>query len=408
MKNISLRAIFRDRVFATLFFIVLCIQFVAIEGYGVSPVKVGVMALASFLFILKTPYVSKALLWGLVYWLIVYFVASYHGEMRFSTIGYLGMFIITYIVYYTLIGRGAFTFSYFTKLLKWLIIVYGIILILQQISILVGVRNIPFINLHNQYFLAINKLPSLSIEPSHSARILAVAMLGYLRCVELREGKTVSFSRLFSKEHRWVTILFLWAMLTMGSGTAFIALGLLSLYFIRWRTAIYVIPLLCGAFFVGQSLEIKQMERAVNITQAFTTGENERVLVADHSAAARVIPLMNFFRLDFMEKDTWLGHGTDYSQRISENYNTQIKATVIGNINEYGLLSFIVVVIFAYSCMIRRFFSMETLLFLFLFGMTLSNLYYQWGCMMIFTAVRYFQVQNEKGQLIIEDIDEES
>ncbi len=400
MKNISLRAIFSDRVFATLFLIVLCVQMVAVEGYGVSPVKVGVMALAPLLFFLKTPYVSKALFWGMGYWLSVYFLASFHEELRFSTIGYLGMFVITYIVYYTMVGRGAFTLSYFTKLLKWLIIVYGIVLILQQVAILLGIRNIPIINLNNQCFLAINKLPSLSLEPSHVARILAVAMLGYLRCIELRDGGPSSFTQLFSKEHRWVTILFLWIMLTMGSSTAFIALGLLSLYFIRWRTAIYVIPLLCGLLFVGQSLEIKQMDRAVSTAQAFATGENEQVIETDGSAAYRVVPILNFFKLDFSDQDTWLGSGTDSTM--------DYRKRVIGGINDYGLLSFIVAIIFVYSCMIRRFFSIEALLFLFLFGLTLGNIAYVWGCMMIFTAVRYFQVQNEKGQLIIEDTDEES
>ncbi len=387
-----------DRFFASLFLIVQCVYLVAIEGGGdnVSIIKVGVMALAPLIFILKIPYVTKALLWGMGYWLSIYLLALFHGEMRFSTIGYLGMFMITYIVYYTLIGRGAFTLSYFTKLLRWLILIYGITLVLQQVAVLIGIRNIPIINLYNQHFLSIDKLPSLAIEPSHAARILAVMMLGYWRCLELKNGAPPSFSQLFMKEHRWVTILFLWAMFTMGSGTAFIALGLLSLYFIRRRTAIYVIPLLCGLFFVGQSLEIKQMERAVSTAQAFTTGEKESIVEADGSAAYRVIPILNFFKLNFFDKDTWLGHGTDYSKKIKR------ENLVIGGISDYGLLSFIIVIIFVYSCIIRRFFSIETLFFVFIFAMTLPNGYYVWGCMMIFTAVRYFQVQQENGVLEIE------
>lgn len=109
-------------------------------------------------------------------------------------------------------------------------------MILQQIAILVGLRSFWFINLDNQFFLDIDKLPSLTLEPSHTARILTVAMLCYLRCIEIDNGgiRPTLFA-LFDKEHRLVIILFLWAMLTMGSGTAFVGLAILSLYFCSAR-----------------------------------------------------------------------------------------------------------------------------------------------------------------------------
>lgn len=100
----------------------------------------------------------------------------------------------------------------------------------------------PIINLQNQFFLSITKLPSLTLEPSHSARILTVAMLGYLRCEEISISRKLILGELFYSKHRWVTALFFWAMLTMGSSTAFVGIAILSLYFITRHTAIYVIP----------------------------------------------------------------------------------------------------------------------------------------------------------------------
>ena len=51
--------------------------------------------------------------------------------------------------------------------------------------------------------------------------------------------------------------------------------------------------------------------------------------------------------------------------------------------------------------MAKSFFSIETLMFLILFSFSLSNMAYTWGATMIFTVVRYFQEQDEKGMLVI-------
>ena len=309
------------------------------------------------------------------------------------------MFIISYITYYNLVYLGAFTFSSFIKLLQGLIIAYGVILILQQIALLMGFHFLPPINLVNQQFLALTKLPSLSMEPSHSARILTVLMLSYLRCIELtNNGVKPSIMTLFKIEHRWVTILFLWTMLTMGSGTAFIGLGLLSIYFIQWKTSIYIIPLLIGFLFLGQVLEINQMDRAMRVTQTAITGNTKEIQAEDGSAATRIIPIINTIKIDLTKKESWFGNGTSSYEKASTGWmRTTDKISVV---EQYGLIAFIVSLILVYTCAIHDFFSIETLVFLILFGMSLTNIYYVWGAMMIFTAVRYFQIQDEKGILI--------
>ncbi len=70
---------------------------------------------------------SKVVWAALVYWALCFFTASFHENMRFSTLGYLGMFLMTYIVFYHLVYTGAFTLAQFKKLLKfccWLIVPY--------------------------------------------------------------------------------------------------------------------------------------------------------------------------------------------------------------------------------------------------------------------------------------------
>ena len=382
----KIKFIYEDKVLATIMLVLFNIMFVPIEQGPFSPVKIGFMGLCPLIFIAKKPIVTKALVLAAIYWVVCYTLSLLKGEMRFSTLGFLGMFLILYINYYSFIVKGTFTLEYFTKVLKYLIIAYAVVLIGQQMCVLVGLRNMPLLNLQNQFFLSITKLPSLTLEPSPSARILTFTMLGYLRCMEIMKGKRISLQEWFSPEQRIVTFSFLWSMLMMGSGTAFVGMGVLSLYFITRKTVIYIIPLIIGMFMLGQSMELKQMDRAVALAEAASTGSAEEAMAADGSGATRIIPVMNVFtKTDVTQLETWIG------KKSMEKDKYWWKRTDTKIYDQYGLIAFIISLVFIYSCVIRHFFSIETLLYLILLGFTLGNIYYAWGCLMIMTGVTYFQ-----------------
>lgn len=394
--RLSLRLFFNDRTIATFLLVLFCILFVPIEQGGISLLKVGVMALCPLVFLLKAPLITKALLLGMTYWLLCYFLSLFKGQMRFSTLGFLGMHIMMFITYYSLIAKGAFTLKDFTQTLKWIILAFGIILVLQQCCLLVGIRNMPIINLQNQFYLGITKLPSLTLEPSHSARVLSALALGYWRCNELHIGRRLTLTDLFDNSHKWITLLFLWSMLTMGSGTAFVGLGILAVYFITPRTAVYIIPLLIGLSIIGNAMELTQMKRAILIAKATASGDAKKVQQTDGSAAVRVMPVLNTFtKLDLTKKETWIGK-TSMEKDRGWWRKTDTKLT-----DQYGLIAFMLALTFVYSCMIRRVISIETLLFVFLLGCSYGNIYYTWGCLMIMTGVRYFQKQNENNHIML-------
>ena len=382
----KIKFIYEDKVLATIMLVLFNIMFVPIEQGPFSPVKIGFMGICPLIFIAKKPIVTKALVLAAIYWVVCYTLSLLKGEMRFSTLGFLGMYLILYINYYSFIVKGTFTLEYFTKVLKYLIIAYAVVLIGQQMCVLVGLRNMPLLNLQNQFFLSITKLPSLTLEPSHSARILTFTMLGYLRCMEIMKGKRITLQELFSPEQRIVTFSFLWSMLMMGSGTAFVGMGVLSLYFITRKTVIYIIPLIIGMFMLGQSMELKQMDRAIALAEAASTGSAEEAMAADGSGATRIIPVMNVFtKTDVTQLETWIG------KKSMEKDKYWWKRTDTKIYDQYGLIAFIISLVFIYSCVIRHFFSIETLLHLILLGFTLGNIYYAWGCLMIMTGVTYFQ-----------------
>lgn len=387
MINIfKINILFADKVLATTMLVLFNVLFLPIELSGFSPVKIAFMGICPLIFIAKKPIITKALILAALYWMVCYLLSLLKGEMRFSTLGFLGMYLILYINFYSFVVKGTFTLDYFTKILQYLIIAYGITLIGQQLCVLVGLRNMPLFNLQNQFFLSITKLPALTLEPSHSARVLTFAMLGYLRCIEIKTGKKLTIQEWFYREYRTVTYLFLWSMLMMGSGTAFIGLGILGLYFITKKTAIYIIPALVGLFIIGQSLELKQMDRVVTLAASATTGDAKEMQQADGSGASRLIPLVNAFtKTDLTELETWIGK----TSMEKDKYWWMRTETKI--YDQYGLLAFLISLIFVYACVINHFFSLETLLFLGLLGLSITNIYYLWGCFMIMTGVRYFQ-----------------
>lgn len=390
-----------NQLFATVLLVSMGVQWVWLESTAISPIKVAIMLLALGVFFVRVPLMTKACWTGILYWLVCFFTSFFQGDMRFSTLGYLGLFLIAFITYYNLIYTGALSLCQFKRILKFMIVAYCVVLMAQQVCMIIGLSNFPLLNIYGYTYYEWNRLPSLSVEPSHSARIMTAAMLGFIRCLEVESGNKVSVVQLMNKENRWVTICYLWLVLMMGSGTAFIGLGLLCLYFIRWQTAIYMIPLLVGLIHVGQMLEVKQLERAWRVTQVTLTGDVEEIQAEDGSAASRIIPIINTLKMDLTQKESWFGKGTSSHEHAATAWmRTTDKIAVV---EQYGLIALIMSLLLVYSCAIRKFFCLETVVFLILFGMSLINIYYVWGAMMIFTAVRYFQIQHEKGLLIQDD-----
>lgn len=376
-----------DKNIATAILVIMNIQLVFIEGYTISPLKVGMMALMPFILLLRVPYISKAFLLGSLYLVNIIISALLHAEtFRLSTIGYLGMFVITFFTFYNYIYSGVFSLEYFIKLVKAMIIAYSVCLICQQVLILAGIRFMPLVNLNNQFFLSIDKLPSLSLEPSHTARILGVLYYAYLKCNEYKQGATINIKQIFEKEHRWITLAFLWPMLTMGSGTAFICLGILSLYFMKGAYLLLAIPVFIGVYFTLSFFEVQQFKRASSVVEATLTGNTQTVMETDGSAASRITPMLNTINaIDLNDFDTWFGHGVDYNLHEKKNGGKDL----IGEINDYGLIAYILGLILVFSCAIE-FRSLATIMYFLGVGGGTGNIAYAWGSLMIFACIRYF------------------
>lgn len=383
------------KYFATLVLVLFCIQYIPLESRaGVSHIKLAVSVLCPFFIMVYSPKIGKIALLFLIYYILVIFAAVTHPDtLRWSTIIYLATFILAYLTFYNLVVfENVFSLDYFIKLLETLIVAYTITLVIQQFFILIGIAQFPLINLVQVFNKGI-RANSLSYEPSTAAMVLSFAYLSLLRILELKYGRKLQLKELFEME-KWTTLSFFWSMLTMGSGTAFVGLAIITLYFIKFdgRNGLYATAILVVAIIAFTQIDYEPLNRTRDSFVAFLSFDRNVSIEADASAAYRTIWWTNTFtELDLTTWKGWFGHGVDYGATGNEFFNDRI---MVGNIADYGFLSFILLQIIVYSCMIRKFFSLETLMWLILTLSTLNNEPFRWGCMMLFTVVRYFQVNS--------------
>lgn len=359
-----------------------------IDSFGMNaPIKMALMVSSIVVLLFYTFKTSKALILGIIYLIFQYIVANFHPEsFRWNTYIYSILLVLTYVSFYNLVYiEKVFTIDHFIKICKWFMMAYFIVCVIQQVFLLVGITYLPTINLWKILDRGIG-CNSLSVEPSTFGRFMLVFYYAYVKCNEYKRGEgPFTLNELFSGEHKWVTIRFLWMMLTMGSGTAFVCLILFSLYFVRKHNWYYVIPILIICYALIQASGIEHLDRATSVINATTTLNKEEVQEADASAAARISPIINSLNADFSKKETWFGYGIDYSR----NERGFIKQTTT-LFDDYGFLFYIITLIFTFSCG-YRFMSLATLfMFAGVGGGIGGNIQYGWELAMVMTCVRYF------------------
>lgn len=387
-------------LFATILIIFYGIYYMPIDSFAMNaPIKMALMVSSIFVLLFYSFKASKALIIGVIYLIYQYIVASFHPEsFRWSTYLYSILLVLTFVSFYNLVFiEKVFKIEHFIRICKWFITLYFIVCIIQQVLTLLGIGYLPLLNMMQVLNRGIG-CQSLSAEPSHFARFMLIFYYAYVKCNEYkRDEGPFTLRELFSGEHKWVTIRFLWMMLTMGSGTAFVCLILFSLYFVRWHNWYYVIPTLIICYGLIQASGIEALDRATSTIEATATLDKNIVYETDGSAAARIAPMLNFFKADFTKKETWLGYGIDYGK----NHGTFYKQT--GTLfDDYGLILYIISLVFSFTCAFR----IPSLATLFMFagvgGGTGSNIQYVWELAMVLACVKYFY-ENRYNPEIYED-----
>lgn len=376
---------FTDYNVAVFTLVFMSVQFLFIEGWAVSMPKVVFMASTPFLLLMMSPYVSKATIFGLLFFSVTVAMSVIQfGTPRMSTFYYTALFLLMFNLYYNLVYlNNVFTIDGFLRVVKFVIMAYAICLVVQQAFFIVGLKYMPLVNLMGMTYYELFRLNTLAIEPSHAARLLTVYFYAFLKLLEYKNGGAPSFSLLWG-EHRRLVLAFLYTMLAMGSGTAFVGLGILALYFLRKQYVAYVVIFGFAFYMLVPVIDYEPLNRAMAVFNAAMSGDADLVRKTDHSASSRVNIILDTIKyLDLSDIDTWLGKGVNA-------FFTSDKA-VVSAITDYGLISYILKLVFFFSCCFTGLFSLEVLMFILLFSLNVGNIAYGWAALMVFSTIKYFK-----------------
>jgi len=280
---------------------------------------------------------------------IVFLPAFVHsGGTRWSTILYSLMFCGLFISYDGMLRQGKLRLASFLNIMRYLIIAYAVVLLIQQLCVLLG---LPIFNLSNYDPSERWKLNSLSPEPSHSARIIGLLMFSYILGSRLlvRASKTHKVSQ---RQYILLWLCFFWTMITMMSATALVMVIIvlvtntqgngIRFYGVSFLLAIFAI------FFMPGDLT----ERIFKISLATLTLDYETVLNADHSGAMRIAPMLVLLdETELFSVSGIFGNGVDSVSLFMSDYIWGVaEGTPGGGLlalwYEYGLISFLFFVLF--------------------------------------------------------------
>lgn len=325
---------------------------------------------------------------------IILFPILFHPEtMRWSTVLYSVMFCLTFMGYNRLLINGGLTREHYQTLLVYFIYAYAAVLLIQQFCVL---TNTPIFNISNYDPQTPWKLNSLTSEPSHSARVVALLMYSYINIKEAITKRRYVFKEDF-KIDKWVWIAFLWTMVSMGSGSAFLFLLIVLLNFVHFKTLIPVFALVGGLLIIVETIDgTRAMDRTYKTATAVLTLDEKAIIKADHSASARIVPAMICIkRINLFETNAWFGHGIDnVSTFMSKQFPGVKKGYTAGGmaafIFEYGIIAFLLFLIFSWKACIKRLNPIDMLFYFFMIFVFGVNNQFVWLAILLLYTNKYF------------------
>ena len=195
------QGIFTKKNIASFTLIFMSVQILGIEGFQISMPKVVYMCISPLLIMGFSPKISKAILLSIIFWSTTVLLQIIQYEnVRMSTFYYTAMFLSVFCLFYNLVWEeNCYELDDFLKVIKIVIYAYTICLLLQQASMLIGRRYFPLVNLMGMKWQGLFRLNSLSIEPSHAARVMTVYVYAFLKISEFRLGRPITVGELFQQ-----------------------------------------------------------------------------------------------------------------------------------------------------------------------------------------------------------------
>lgn len=389
-----------EHIAVTFYIVLLATQFIGLEGFVISPIKVAAMLCAP-LIILACGYVkhlSDALVYGVLYITVITVCAlCASNTVSFARIGYRTMYVMTFICIYYMIHRGQIELSYIKRVFQIIIIAYGIILCIQYILYFGGIRQYTLLNFYGAVGMnGVFKPNGLAGEASHAARILAVLYYGLLKLTDIDTGNNVSFKSSWREDLKLSTISFWASMIMLHSATAIIGMFLILLYFFKENRMMILCSLVVFIILMNIEIDNLTLKRIqVVFNSLFSEDIASSLQRGEGSGAVRIMPILNTLtNLNLFSLSAWIGNGN--VQDLSMDFVKRMfsEDRYIGDISDYGLISYMISLALVYKCSIGHFFSIESLMFLCLATFSVGSVPYTWLMLIVFCITKYYANNN--------------
>lgn len=345
--------------------------------------QVLIMCLSSFLYLRNFSIKrNEACLYLLI--ISMFISVIYTKVLAITSFVYSIFFIFTFIEYKRCVEKQLITLDNFEKFLKYIIYAYCIVIIIQQISKVLG---LPIFN-GLAFYTDENRFNALSNEPSHTSRILLICMVSYMYIKQIISGHKYTITEAFKKDKKlWLA--YIYTLATSGSATAFISIPIAFLFFLSLKNfliygSIFIIAIIAAINYIETPFFIRIKE----LFSVLLTFDTEIISYVELSGAARINPYIYYIQdFDLFSLDTWFGKGNGYAgpmllERVL-GHESKMEGAEAGGIfpvlfYDYGLLSGLTFLF----CLFKLCLHKKHLFFIFIwitiFSSTTFNSYMQW------------------------------
>lgn len=319
------------------------------------------------------------------------------SSFRSSTVLYTVLFASVFFVFSQVLKKNVVQLDEFVEFIKLALIIYSVVLLVQQIQSLSGL--IVF-NLNSDKSSRF-KLNSLSWESSNLSLLVPAYFFVYIKCREIQLRTKYSISRCIYKD-KIVWFCFLYLCLTCGSMSGLISVCVTMSYFINKKNIIYVVMGCVLAVMLVPLLaifDVFKIERLYNLWNAVLSMDYKTIIIVDASAACRIIPYWVYVNsVNFADWHFWLGHGIDQAEIIAKNliisdyFERNIGATNITSFfYNYGLISTFLFMKFLKQSISKHWLSFKMFFYFALFSIVSLNHHVLWLFIFLMVTLKFFE-----------------
>jgi hypothetical protein len=314
-----------------------------------------------------------------------------YETLRFSTFMFTLLFCCTFIYYVALVTRSRPPFDYLAKICRLIIIGYFVVLIAQQVAVIGGLPVPNKISSVEEQF----RLNSLAPEPSHAARIMTMVMYLFMVAKAAAGRQAISFSSLLRTD-RTMVLAYVYPMLSMGSASGMLFIAALAMQFMRPRDILWMALFVIAALAAIEFVDYEPLNRSLAFIEALATFDQQKMIIADHSGALRVIPYFVYAdRFDLTDLAYWFGGGSGFESSYFRGWIPGVRDELTGSgslatiLLAFGLVGgACFLLLFMTFCFSRRHW-LGTVLWLVMVTSSPLNSQIFWLSLMILTTIVY-------------------